>query len=236
MKVEESDNLLDKYLKGEVNEKPDPTGFDVEISAENLGAVHGLFEQERTRNALRNEFKTMLRDRKPRRKLFYETNWFRVAAAITAMFVASMTFYLLSNKGNNYVALYDTYYQPYPVDANVRGINSSLKESIALYDLEKYNKVVAYYTENQFLANQGNIHTVLLGVSYLNTGRTEQAITLFERNTGFNEMPYRDYIQWYLGLAYLKNGNVDKARSVLNRVIEQNMIHSLKAREIIDQL
>lgn len=235
MRIDEVDNALDKFLKGEREDAPDVTAYpEVEISSENLQGIRDAFARDRDQG-VREELVEMLHQRKKTKKTGYVSLWFKVAAAITTLLLATLSVYLLTSNSNQYEAIYETYYRPFPIASTTRG-EQTPSPIINLYEQEKYAEVVRYLESNSFVADDGGLAPTMLGVSYLNTSRPDKAIEVFANDQYFTEAPYEDYSQWYLSLAYLKTEQIEKAKSVLRQVIARRMIHKEEAAAILDQL
>lgn len=242
MKADESDDLLDKFLKGELEEIPNVSAADKEgepsadISPENLEGIKSMFDHKRSREVVREELMGMLPNQKPKERSIFQATWFRIAASVTVLLLSALAIYMVNTSGNSYASMYDTYYKPFPVAATTRGSTQSTAAVMDLYEQEKYGEVITHFKYSPLVANESGENAILLGVSYLSTDQTAQALTIFENDQYFNEVPYTNYRQWYLGLAYLKSGEIDKAKAALQVVVDQQMIHQQQARAVLGQL
>ena len=191
MRIDESDDLLDKFLKGELEDIPNVSTSDPEgevspkISPENLEGIKSMFEQKRNREAVRQELVGMLHNRKAKDRPLYQTPWFRVAASVSALVLSALALYLINTADDQYGSIYEAYYKPFPMSSTTRGAEQSTASVIDLYEQEKYSKVITHFKYNSLGANEDGMNAILLGVSHLNTDQTERAITIFETIQNF---------------------------------------------------
>ena len=75
-----------------------------------------------------------------------------------------------------------------------------------------------------------------LGICYLLTEQVDSAVDQFSKTVALGETPYLEAARFYLAKAYLKQGDVEKARLELQRVVGLEGDREEEARELIDQI
>lgn len=147
----------------------------------------------------------------------------RIAASLLLL----GTLYVLQN--NIFVSsktLYNDFFESYylPNERNQEAADN--RSIVELFRNEEYQSVITAYNR---LKTSSNREKFLAGYAHLNTGNSETAIVLFNEIIKSNNLDnnnfYQDEAEYYLGLAYLQNGNKKEALQQLNS-IQQNKDHS----------
>jgi len=143
------------------------------------------------------------------------------ACAIVALIIVGIERLNLGGTAQNgYATLFNTYYKEYTVSGETFSAGK--------------NKLNA--------AGQANTASIIQDASRLiNKKRSRQA--LHEGITSLEDLlkkPYRrdleHEIHWYLGLGYLKDNRVSKAREEFRKVIELKSSHTADARKLLEEI
>ncbi|MFO7256057.1 MAG: tetratricopeptide repeat protein [Bacteroidota bacterium] len=161
--------------------------------------------------------------------------WYYAAAAAVALFVVA-TVWLIPHRETP-DELFNDYFTPVsntfsPV---LRGEDvPSQPEAFAYYDQGDYVTAASLFGE--MLTQKAHPDVLLLSANAnLAAGNTavaeENLLTLIRE---FDE--YDTPAKWYLGLCYLKQGNIDKARAVLEELGQREVFYTGQARELLKKV
>ncbi len=120
----------------------------------------------------------------------------------------------------NYIALADTYSDPIKFETNVRGTSdeNTYKEALSYLDKGELNLGITKLSELLNTTPNDNIR-YNLALAYYQQKKFDQAIPFFSEVIS-NEYFHIDQAQWFLALAYLQVGAVDKAKEILLAIKE----------------
>lgn len=113
-----------------------------------------------------------------------------------------------------------------------------LQRGIGAYELRDYVQAAQFFEEylnnelNQYYREEVQFY---LAVSYLGQAEHKVAVTLLESLTQKPYFKWQADAQWYLGLAYYKNGNRDRA-TVLFDALKQDKKYGEKTKKILEAL
>ncbi len=158
------------------------------------------------------------------------------AAAVIGIFIIINTLLPSSDPGK----LFDTYYQPFDAVSPVtRGMNTSQEGT--------YTSAVVNYRNGNYIAAASVFSSVLvkdptspsvrffLGLTDIALNEYDQAIPLLE-DVVASESDYGKEAQWYLGLAYLKNGNKQKAAEYFEQLSANKGFYQDRSEKILRRL
>jgi tetratricopeptide (TPR) repeat protein len=150
---------------------------------------------------------------------------------------------LLQPQAPNTLALYETYYKPYPnvFDPSVRGdehneVATIRQKAFLAYQAGHYAAAADYFKRlepAESKLEQDNIR-LYLGNCYLAMDSLDAAIrTLAQIDAGSH---VASQATWYLAMAYLKAGTPDRAREVLQILAAEDGSYADRAHAILKQL
>ena len=148
--------------------------------------------------------------------------WIGLAASVMLAVVAIFFFMKEEKAVIGTDDLYALYYRPLEAPEPVfRGENNSttpqrIQQASDLYGNGQYDQAVVYYQELLKEYPQHPKYTLFLGLSYMQLEKYEEAIALFNTHVP-SGTTYDEDIQWYLSLAHLKQGNLNTARTMLEK-------------------
>jgi len=161
-----------------------------------------------------------------------------IAAVITPLILVSIVIFNLKTS-NDPLPLFNQYFTYYDNQGSgiLRGDKDEelLQTALLLYDRGKYLESLQIF--DQIKINEKNNKTIWMyaGNANLGQGNTSKAIPMFEsiiqHNTGFVLQA-----KWYLSLCYLKDGNLEKAESLLEEIKTIGKYKSEEAGKILDQI
>ncbi len=184
---------------------------------------------------LKEELTLMFADIPPEKKSDSDSvkKWFLVAAGVLVLLTATMIWRL---QALNNEALFDKYYEPFPAKGIVRGDipDTEIDQIMYTYSAGEYTDVIAMI-ENQMSRDvyfEGQ--KLYLGNAYLQTSKMEKAVQSFESIP--LESRYRMDGKWYLALAFLKTGDEQSAKKILQGISEENSIYRSSAKKLLEDL
>jgi tetratricopeptide (TPR) repeat protein len=241
---------IEAYLEKTMSEK-DLQAFEQEIKQDS-GLAKELASHRHTRKVLavdrRSSLMRELQDAEnsatpeeaPVRTLL---NWkpFMAVAAVLLLLLAWALF-LRPEAGTDPTLLASEAFEAYPATGTLMGDGSSPEkdayaEGIAAYDERDYILAI----EKLELVPQDDprygASRLYLGNVYLALVEPDKAIEVLEAAQKAGDANLREAIQWYLGLAYLSDGNEKMGRSLLeNLATTSTDIYGEKAKELLGEM
>lgn len=172
------------------------------------------------------------------RVIEWRSNWKVIAAAASlALIIGS---YFIATRPVEPDVLYARYFQVYPnvFEPVVRGTNQETPraQAFAAYDRGDYARAASGF--NQLLKEKEEPEILLLlGNSNLILGNAGEAKENFIRLSRDFENPNTDLLaKWYLSLCYLKLGEKESAKVLLEEIAVESSSYQEKAKEMLKKL
>lgn len=244
MNTEKDLELVEKFFDQELSREDT---LHVEERIKSDPAFRALFDQERMLiksirlDGLRNDLSRLkeIDDRmfsgESSKSRIIPLTWWAAAAAIIT--IAVLAWWGLPEKENS-DALFQAYFQPYPniFEPTVRGESelTARQQAFQAYESGRYSDALTLFgsvpnaqNDPEILMLSGNAH-LMLG----NTSAAEDNFLTLINN--FDELDLQ--AKWYLSLCYLKQGNGEKARTVLSELGQTEVSYAKKAKELLDKV
>lgn len=162
-------------------------------------------------------------------------HYYAAAACVTLLIIAGLIFPL---KDASPEKLYADYFKPYPnvFEPAVRGADvfNQRKEAFLAYENADYKRAVQLFTLLQKENSDPGI-LLLLGNANLMLGNTSGAQQNFnDLITQYDDLDLQ--AKWFLSLAYLKSGEIDQARKLLEELGNTEISYSEKAKELLQKV
>lgn len=238
---------IDRYLRGELPEE-EKNAFEAELGqnaelATELALQKDLeqfLRKQDRRAALKGQLETIGKDffqeapaqetgrivpLQRRHVLRWATG---LAAAIALLLVARFVFFQPS--------LYDQYGQhpPLAMIEKSNEVQDQLAAMEAAFNQKNYAQALPLlqaYVREKPEDLQAELY---LGICLMETGQYRAARTIFTKISG-GESSFVDYGQWYLALSYLKEGNKEESRKILQEVPAESEF-AQKAQDLLKRL
>lgn len=176
-------------------------------------------------------------EEKPIRKI---TQWWYVAASVLLLVTATWLFLdkpdrLTTNE------LFTNYMEPYPniITPKVRGniaTEHRMQKAMELYDRQEYAEA-ANLMESVYSEEPNDSVAFYLAISYLMINKPSEAIGLLDERTWADESGFSStVIQWYAGMAYLQQGDQEKALQRFSQVANSGNSLSGVASKLLKSL
>jgi tetratricopeptide (TPR) repeat protein len=119
---------------------------------------------------------------------------------------------------------------------NEQDISLALQSAMEAYNDQSYPEALAKF-ETLLQNDPANVPVLFYsGVSYLILEETEKAMQNLQKVTQTDNTTYKLTATWYLGLAYLQQGNTAEAREVFSSLKESGSSYAKRAATILQQL
>ncbi|MFT4661693.1 MAG: tetratricopeptide (TPR) repeat protein [Patiriisocius sp.] len=162
-------------------------------------------------------------------KIIHLKKYLMAAAAIAAIFVVG--FFIFGPKES----LYDQYAQFNPVNVQVKGdLDQDLVDGVRKYNAKEFlesDKFLRSYLKNY--PEDVQIHFVM-GSSYMQQEKHDNALIIFGSDIIQNSI-FKYKADWYIALIYLKQGNTEECKKILN-LINQNSSYYSDAQSLMREL
>ncbi|MFV9551953.1 tetratricopeptide repeat protein [Algibacter sp. PT7-4] len=113
--------------------------------------------------------------------------------------------------------LYNKFFKPAPALQNIKNDASNFNDGMSNYKNGNYKTAINKWKVLQENKSKNDSLNYFLGVAYLASKNTIEAIPFLERAIEANDsFAFIDESYLYLGLAYLKEGNIKLAKKYLN--------------------
>ena len=162
--------------------------------------------------------------------------WKPLLAAAGIVLVVALYFVFNTLGKPSTEELYNEFYEPYSAYAPVtmrgeEGIDTPMKEAMLAYENGDY----AVAAEKLETLPPSVDRDFYLAHSYLSAGEQQKAVPLLEQLAETGAEP-TSTINWYLALAYLKDGHTAESREILERLTVHDNSYQLKARQLLKDL
>ncbi|MBL7856997.1 MAG: tetratricopeptide repeat protein [Cyclobacteriaceae bacterium] len=164
-------------------------------------------------------------------------NRFRWYYAAAASLICALGVWVYQSTSQSPEKLYLAYFKPYvSIEATTRSNINPTERTVAFQAYEQGDyKLAATLFKSLLAENKEPGILLLLGNANLMLDNTTEAknnfITLY---TEFDD--YDIQAKWYLGLCYLKSGDVEKARTIWKELGETEISYAIKAKELLKKV
>ncbi len=166
---------------------------------------------------------------------------------IAAVFVLGfISYYLFTEKPlessdtNSIASSYiETIHQPPPslMNGNELNIDDPWTIGIESYKTQRFDLAKE---QIELIPNRTNEQNLYLGLSRLYASdhnmNLDKSISDFQSILSSNKSPHKDEAQWFLSLAYLEKGEVEKATTLLQNIVTEKSWNHKKALNLIESL
>lgn len=231
--------LIDRFIDGTLSEddadrlsakRSDPEfRAELEIRQEVAQTIQRI-SRENLKRDLKSKLGTIDFSERPRSRVLY----YAVAAGLALFFV--LLWFLPGKESNE--SLFYSYYVPYPGTINIRGSSEVLASAVKAYEDGRYEQAADQITA---LLASGHTHSkahmlLMLGNCYLNLNDASHAEQIFLELQNHQDRIIKQQAQWYLSLTYLKSGQIENCRKLLQDLEQSGGFHASSARNLLDEL
>lgn len=163
-------------------------------------------------------------------------NWYYYAAAAVVALLIALTYLLPGQQSSE--ELFASYFAPYPnvFEPTVRGneLTTDRTQAFQAYERKDYQTAVSGFKALLNVEEEPGI-LLLLGNSNLMLGNTKEAqenfVTLINK---YDDLDLQ--AKWFLSLSYLRSGDKDSARKILEELGETDISYASKAKELLEKV
>lgn len=230
-------SLIDPYVRGELSAS-EASAFESELKNDpllqqeyefrkNLIAVTEAEDSKAFRNQL--ERYEQASSFNPRKLLKF---------GVAAVFVLGLT-YIIGFHKTAEEKLFAKNFEAYRnvVQPVVRGEESEndLYLAFSNYENADYNEAIKRFNSTLESSQDAPIY-FYLGISYLATDDTEEAITNFNNYLNTKDTRFKEQTHWYEALAYLRAGNKEMAQTLFENIVALQQYNHTQAAAILEFL
>ena len=191
-------------------------------------------------NSFKNDTTEPEKDISGERKRGLSRSLWRYTSASAAAIILIVILVRTLLPSNNPEKLFDTYYEPFKAISLVtRNSNQDLSESyiqaVEKYRLGDYRGATVGFSAAIERDNLAIEPRFFMGITELALGNFDQAIDLLSVVTE-SSAGYSKEAEWYLGLAYLRTGEIEKASSCFEFLAQAPGSYRLPAEKIVRRL
>lgn len=217
---------IERFLAGEMPED-ERLSFEKEISANEtlrqyVAEIRIILQEVATDNLREamNDFHEELIDSKTPLPLPLSTNrtvWWPWAVA--ASIALALCLWVLVGNQNKNEKLFTAYFEPDPGLVTAMGVSEQYEFDRGMVDykmgqyqsaIDRWEKLLQQKPENDTL-------NYFLGSSYLAAQESDKAIVYFQTALNTENSLFAEDAWWYLGLTWLRKGNLEKSKEALLR-------------------
>ncbi len=217
-------NQIEDYLEGNLD-KNDRTMFEqqLHINAQLAEAVEehkiayeavDVLSQER----LKTQLKNLQKERKQRSKFSIKKYLIPIAASL--LLVSLLGLYLVMGNAYSDKGLAMSNFQTYDA-SGIRGTqeNNAFSNGVKAYSTKDYTTALQEFTTLPATHPKITEASLLAGNAAFQLNNNKEAIDQFSKVIASDDARYKEAAQWYQGLSFLKNGQSDLAKKVLQTIV-----------------
>lgn len=239
----EHELLIEKYFENNLTEA-EKAQFEVLLNS-NIEFKDAVKFEKNLKSAIhkkeRNELKKQLKsfEKKQETKVVTMPRLLWIAAASIVVVGASLWFFTFKTPSNE--DLFTQNFQVYPnvIAPSVRGTSTTegdKKLAFEFYEQEKYKEAVGVFEKIAKETNE-EYPAFYVGQCYMALGDYQKAISSFSGAVLTDEkFPFDTQRKWYLALAYLKIGDKENAKLILELLTNYENVQTQKATELLENL
>lgn len=232
----DNESLINSYFESDLTPEQKILFDELMETDENFAEAVAFQEKIKVALTLENReiLKQTLRGLENKSKQKTPLTWLYIAASVVALLGVSLFF---MNQESSNEKLYATYFEPYPntVAPIVRG--SSQKdikmEAFAAYETGDYQRSAQLF-HNLTESTQEDYAPFYNAISLMMLDDIDAASSIFENNAW--DTDYQGKVNWYLSLCHLKQHRLEKAKSLLQQVVQNHSYNSEKAKYLLQKL
>ncbi|MFN7117180.1 MAG: tetratricopeptide repeat protein [Saprospiraceae bacterium] len=244
--MENNIERIDRYLSGQMDQE-EKKAFDAEIAANPLleeelalqKDMANFLKRKDQRDVLKQQlhdisndyFKTTEQDQAkivqlPRRRL----SWMIAASAAAVIIFILVWQFLLSP------SLFEQYAQYPPLALAEKSAATTIdwSQTETAFNSGNYEAAEIQLTEYLNTYPNDQLAKLYLGICKMELNKLEAAQQIFQSFSAA-DVSIKDYADWYFALSYLKAGDQDKSRAILQKITIDSPLYQ-KAQELLEKI
>jgi TolA-binding protein len=247
MKTEDFSYFIERYIAGEMSDI-EKTWFEKELDG-NIKLTDELKLRQNTDEILKKQNHISLRNKlsaidkarqekttriRPQRKVYYG-----IAATLGVLAIMGSVLFTGSRNltSKEIIERYSTEYEPVSGQRSA-GIemNELFVQGLECFQNHDYKNAALYFSKVVENEPRDMYATLLNGISNFEESRFSDAKKSFGTVIDDNKNLYIDQAQWYLALCYLQTGENEKARYMLQVIIDENGSFASQSKKILRKI
>lgn len=231
--------LINRYLKGDLSEA-EVIEFKERMRLE--ASLHDEVERVRSETslieeyALRKHLTSIHMDVNTDRQKWISTRLRYISGIAASIILVITVSIILWNQNSSMDKLFDKYYEPYPVGVYRGGNNAKVSDFYKNYGAGEYQLAIATLGNKIEEYTEDDQMNLIIGNCYLSLHEASNAIEYLQRTKDSKSKMIAQGGEWFLALAYLKQGYEKRALVLLNNMAEKNHLFSKKAKSLLEDL
>jgi len=163
--------------------------------------------------------------------------FYKIAAAVVVLAVASVVVYNQVDSGPTSGELYASYYEPLEASVSTRSYTiDGDANPVTLYSEGNYDAAVGALRSALEQPDASPTLNIYLGISLLETGREAEAETLLRAVYAKDPNDFvGQHAEWFLALTQLKK-DAATAKEAFQKIADQGGVYERQAKEILEKL
>lgn len=163
--------------------------------------------------------------------------WYLKIAASFAVLVVFSFFMvkLYTTQKSSTTEVFLSYYTPYDGIVTTRNSETPILNGITVYNSGNYEKALAIFLEEAEIAAPNDSLSLLIGSCYLSLNKSESAIEWLGKVSQEKNKLITGNRDWYLALAYINEGEVEKSRQFLLSLVKEDSPFKNKATKLLQE-
>ncbi len=231
---------IDRYLKGKLDED-EKIAFQSELNSDEELRKHLQFVVDVSKGvqlSTARQWKQMLNQKETKGNRSGNNRYIAYFTGIAAgiLLIIALVF-LFTPRDKQYEELFAAHFTPYPnIVSPVQRSEDTTRSAWTLYEQGMYEQAAEYF-KMETAGDPGNVsYQFYAGISLLASDKPSQAIDLLQKVEKADTTKFNVQAEWYLGLAYLKSGKINKARSTFKELAAAGNEYAARANQILDEL
>ncbi len=161
-----------------------------------------------------------------------------IAASLALLLAAIFVFRNLSGPSSMERLYADNFTKP-PENITTRdnsGYDDHLIAAVDAYRQNDFKNAITNF--NTYLEShpEDDAANFYMGISYLADNQHDPSIKFLQKVINNQDSIYRSAAQWYLGLAHIKSGNTEAAKTIFATLASSNSSYAVKSKVILEKL
>ena len=191
---------------------------------------------------LRNNLNEIINSKTKVRTIYRNPFVLSSVAAVVIFLIVISGFYLFSNKTVNGTEMFNSYYSTYPTLTSFRSSvdqtyqEQLLNEAFNSYDDDKFSISSDYF---QQILNTDKSNTMVqfyMALCEIELNNFDTSEILLNELVLKNNHIFWEQAHWYLALVYLKQNDIENAKSIFEIIIKEDMTKKPESDSIIKSL
>lgn len=239
--------LIERFIAGEMNEDElrwfrKELQFNTELSTElklekELDKIFLDEDVIELRSKLVSIYNESKQSTAPKIVKMQPRRWqLAIAAAVAILMITGGSLLFTQQRSYTPEKLFSMYYDSDKSIEITRSGNANIVEAVLKFQQKDFQGASLLFAEILDRDSSNMAVWFYNGISYIETGRIEDATKAFQYIINDKKNLYVEHAEWYLGLCYLKNEQIDFAVNQFKSIAIGQNYHKKEAEKILEKL